>query len=65
MTIRDLDETIHRSLKAGPKTAERIHELAGSDCSLYDVQAALRIWVRNGWARELGTGAYEFVKEPQ
>jgi hypothetical protein len=59
MTIRELDELIHQMLSTGPKTAEAIHAKATGHCTLYDVQAALRIQIRNGQVKELGTGMYK------
>jgi hypothetical protein len=58
MTIADLDDLIRKTLASGPKTIHEIHAEANFQCSMHDMQAALRIWVRQGWARELGTGAY-------
>jgi hypothetical protein len=63
MTVRELDQLILRVLKTGARTAQEIHAKRVGGCTLYDVQAALRIWARNGWARELGAGTYELVKE--
>jgi hypothetical protein len=63
MNIRSLDHLIGSMLSTGPKTAEKIWEERAGECALSDVQAGLRVWIRNGWARELGTGMYELVEE--
>jgi hypothetical protein len=59
MTIGELDSLISQMLTVGPTTARAIHTNAEDRCTLYDVEAALRIWVRNGRAREVRSGMYE------
>jgi hypothetical protein len=63
MTIRELDHLIGRMLSTGPKSVGEIYaaRAASNDCTQYDVGAALRIWTRNGWARELEPGTYELI----
>ncbi len=61
MTVRELDRRITQALASGPKTAEEIHTAAEGRCTLYDVEAALRIHVRNGWAMGSPTGLYRAV----
>lgn len=63
MKIRELDDLIGRMLGDGPKTATAIHACSvQSDLTLHDVESGLRIWVRNGWAKEFGTGMFAAMR---
>ena len=58
MTIRQLDDSIGQILASKRHTAKQIHAYFEASCSLYDVEAALRIWIRNGWAAKHQDGTY-------
>lgn len=66
MTIRELDHLIGRVLAVGPTTARAIHSCRDitsqtAQCTVYDVEAGLRVWVRNGRARKVTADMYELA----
>ena len=62
MTIRELDDLLWELLSEKPHTAREIHAYTENGCSIYDVQACLNIWTRNGWAVKHENGKYEAVR---